>query len=61
MLLTLNTLSKAFALASFILSTLCLFAGSQKSVMQDASVVTVSEDSYDSSPSNPNDFFFDLN
>jgi hypothetical protein len=43
MLFTLNTLSKVFALVSFILSTLCLLTGSQKSVMQDASVMTVSE------------------
>ncbi|CRG86807.1 hypothetical protein PISL3812_03819 [Talaromyces islandicus] len=41
MLFTLNTVSKVFALVSFILSTLCLFAGSQESVMQDASVMTL--------------------
>ncbi|KUL84020.1 hypothetical protein ZTR_07126 [Talaromyces verruculosus] len=39
MIFTLNTISKVFALASFILSMLCLFAGSQKSVLQHASVM----------------------
>ncbi|EED20581.1 conserved hypothetical protein [Talaromyces stipitatus ATCC 10500] len=39
MIFTLNTISKVFALVSFTLSTLCLFAGSQKSILQNASVV----------------------
>ncbi|KAH8691299.1 actin cortical patch SUR7/pH-response regulator pali [Talaromyces proteolyticus] len=41
MIFTLNTLSKVFALSSFILSTLCLFAGSEKSILQSASVMTL--------------------
>lgn len=41
MIFTLNTVSKVFALASFILSTLCLFAGSQKSILPHASVMLV--------------------
>ncbi|EEA21001.1 hypothetical protein TMatcc_001007 [Talaromyces marneffei ATCC 18224] len=39
MIFTLNTISKVFALVSFILSMLCLFAGSQNSVLQNASVM----------------------
>ncbi|OKL57064.1 hypothetical protein UA08_07615 [Talaromyces atroroseus] len=39
MILTLNTLSKVFALISFILSSLCLFAGTQDSIMQNSSVM----------------------
>lgn len=42
MIFTLNTISKVFALVSFILSMLCLFAGSQNSVLQNASVMMVS-------------------
>lgn len=42
MIFTLNTISKVFALVSFILSMLCLFAGSQRSVLQHASVMLVS-------------------
>lgn len=43
MIFTVNTLSKVFALTSFILSTLCLFAGSERSIMQNASVMLVSD------------------
>lgn len=42
MILGLGTLSKVFALISFILSVLCLFAGSQKDFLEYASVMTVS-------------------
>lgn len=42
MILGLGTLSKVFALISFILSVLCLFAGSQRGFLESASVMTVS-------------------